>query len=264
MEGNSRKVMEQAVEERLKETSFDQTIKEIDHYLNRKHEAYTYEQHRNWRTSITAEERVLATMIFSYEEEYFGDMMMEEYSSELTAAEVLRTCTVEEYASESTAALISSEISSGLQMDGEWVPIQDGFSDQYPGLANWVFCIEDDTTEYEGNCYTNMQKISICRRNRDDACTILHEMIHAYESMLSETHRQYVTIRLYDKLSKKFPHLLDWLNADSHEYAKVHSVLFFLKSIDLDDRLGKEPGSVYGYDRQEWFPGFTGKSEDVN
>jgi len=74
-------------------------------------------------------------------------------------------------------------------------------------------------------------------------------MIHAYEYMLPENYRQFLTIMLFDKLQKRIPRLLKKIKKDMHTLLQIHEPLFLLKSFDLDLRLRKPLGTVYNYER---------------
>jgi hypothetical protein len=91
---------------------------------------------------------------------------------------------------------------------------------------------------------------------------ILHEMIHAYENMLSDDLKELLYVRLYAKLKanrklkRQIPDLnysvLSPAHHSEHDFfamsrSAYHDTLFFLKSLDLDLRLGLPVGTVYGY-----------------
>ena len=97
-----------------------------------------------------------------------------------------------------------------------------------------------------------------------DKTVILHEMIHAYEGILLQEHdalrqilRDNLTFSLYNCLRPKINDLNEKILHHSHIVAQeqitkiggLHSILFYLKSLDLDLRLDLKLGEIYGYDR---------------
>ena len=108
----------------------------------------------------------------------------------------------------------------------------------------------------EGGC------IIIHPERVDSRETLLHEMIHAYENQLREPLQQLLSVRLYTKLKtdRKLKRQIDNLDytilkqAHVDEYimfggsrTAVHGTLFFLKCIDLENRLKLPLGTIYGY-----------------
>lgn len=95
----------------------------------------------------------------------------------------------------------------------------------------------------------------------DDAQVILHEMIHLHENWLHEQWGSYLYMdtllfKLYIHLRERIPSLdaiVDWY---THLYRQeswaieggVHSVLFVLKSLDIDIRMGWEFGTTASYE----------------
>ena len=71
-------------------------------------------------------------------------------------------------------------------------------------------------------------------------------------------YREYVTLRLYEKLCHKIPGLMTMITVDNHITREGHTPLFMLKSLDLDIRLGLELGTLYGHDRVDLFPSMVG------
>ena len=85
-------------------------------------------------------------------------------------------------------------------------------------------------------------------------------MIHAHEINLEELHpfyREILILCLYKKLSAQIPDLYDRVVAHTNEIFGIkitksggnHGVLFFLKSLDLDLKMGYALGTVCGYGR---------------
>ena len=92
----------------------------------------------------------------------------------------------------------------------------------------------------------------------NDTPTILHEMIHVYEELISE-YRYLHDIaywNIYNVLKEKIPHEIDELITEQAntlyqvEYINMggtHDILFYLKSIDLDIKMKYPIGTVYSY-----------------
>ena len=104
-----------------------------------------------------------------------------------------------------------------------------------------------------------LQMIQVDPSHVDDDISILHIMIHMYEFSLRELplfFHDAILWALYNNLRKKIIGLEDLLTEHSHlingpkynSYAGSHDMLFLLKSLDIDIRLGKPLGTVYGYD----------------
>ena len=80
-------------------------------------------------------------------------------------------------------------------------------------------------------------------------------MIHAYEGALDWAFQQILLTCLYKDLSRKIDNLDGRLVENCHAsilrqnalIGGCHSVLFYLKSLDLDLRCGFELGTVWGY-----------------
>ena len=103
-------------------------------------------------------------------------------------------------------------------------------------------------------------KLYCGRYEKDKKITLLHEMIHAYDSELAKypTWRDFVLIYLYNKLSNKLgrKRIDSILTLESHPefYVNIaHNLLFVLKSLDLDLLLNKKLGSVFSYGRVKYF-----------
>lgn len=109
--------------------------------------------------------------------------------------------------------------------------------------------------KFVGLC-DSKNKILIIRKDGDkkeEKYIILHEMIHAYEAVLPENFRQFLVLYLYDRLNKTLGHkkLWQYIHTDNNILIRVHSVLFLLKSLELDLRLKYPLGTIYGYGREE-------------
>ena len=116
--------------------------------------------------------------------------------------------------------------------------------------------VDDSGAPCEGICDPKVNTIWIDAENLHNDITLLHEMIHAYDSVLYKTfsaHRDYVVLKLYEKLRITIPDLLQLITIDLHTGNITHSLLFMLKSLDLDLRLDKPLGTVYSYGRERLY-----------
>lgn len=93
--------------------------------------------------------------------------------------------------------------------------------------------------------------------------TILHEMIHAYESIINERmlfYHDILTLCLYKDLITRIPDLDGRILAHTHVVSGdrisreggSHDILFFLKSLDLDLRCNLKLGTVCSYGRDQY------------
>ena len=93
---------------------------------------------------------------------------------------------------------------------------------------------------------------------------LLHEMIHAYEALLRINFNNipegenvvqylmgYLTLKIYDSLGAKFKTIFEFIS-DSRFWVDGHSILFVLKSFDLDIRLKRPLGTILGYERDDY------------
>ncbi len=97
--------------------------------------------------------------------------------------------------------------------------------------------------------------------DKDNDNILLHEMIHAYEVELrkkSECHRQYIIIRLTEKLLPKINDLIKIISFDHRpdqriqdEQLLIHNPLFILKSLELDITLKQPIGTIFGYEKEK-------------
>ena len=138
-------------------------------------------------------------------------------------------------------------------------------------------------------CVSSRSKTIWLRKNREEdelKCSLLHEILHIYCRNIPENTSQLMTAVFYD-WAKRFNEtvkeilfqetiadnpLLDDsdyqdLSLDALESLKkekrTHSSLFIIKSIDLDEKLDKPYGTVYGYGQVDFFEGIR-KGVDPN
>jgi hypothetical protein len=170
----------------------------------------------------------LAMKAYDYEELYFDDMRLIKYKNEIG------TCTDEETNESYTSSI--DDIANFIT------------------IGNWIFNIVSNSDDFVGCTYNYKKTIEITEDYKNDESTILHEMIHAYELMLGDENlNQYIVIQLYKELSSKISDLDKYIQIDSHVLLKEHSLLFMLKALDLDLRLGLKLGSIYSYGREELY-----------
>lgn len=153
----------------------------------------------------------------------------------------------------------------------------DYISVQYKSLGNdeWYDSELDipEDIQYSTNCAIFIKKldngtngqydianktITISPEFQDDDSVLLHEMIHFYEHSIEEHtmyYRDAIFICLYKDLSNKIQNLDDLILEHGHIYNQnniaiyggVHSILFLLKSFDIDIKMGYTLGTVFGY-----------------
>jgi len=88
----------------------------------------------------------------------------------------------------------------------------------------------------------------------NDLWTLLHEMIHAYNSQLMYVQAEILLVRLYNKLKEKIknldPVITAWAHCENQQLQDEyndHAILFLLKSLDLDLRLNLPMGAIIGF-----------------
>ena len=125
--------------------------------------------------------------------------------------------------------------------------------------------IIDDTNNIAFfNCLDKVLCISAEHMNED--YILLHEMIHLHEDVLNcipTFYRDSLLWALYSSLKKKVHNLDQLISAHAmvaggqivYSMGGTHDILFFLKSIDLDIRMGYSLGTVFGYDSANFFKG---------
>ncbi|MBC8394451.1 MAG: SprT-like domain-containing protein [Deltaproteobacteria bacterium] len=128
-------------------------------------------------------------------------------------------------------------------------------------IDQWKLEIIDDPEDSSmGRCDKKDYKIMINNHHienvNDFKNTLLHEMIHAYEYMLPETYKQYLVLFIYQRIQwKRLGNraLKKLIKMDQHADMLVHTLLFLLKSIQLDLARRLPLGTIYGYGREKLF-----------
>lgn len=118
----------------------------------------------------------------------------------------------------------------------------------------WKFNVVDKNDDFTGEC-TGFWKVINMVPSRINNRILLHEMIHAYESTLSDykIEHEYLIVKLYQKLLIKIPNLMKIIETDIDMNNREHTVFFLLKSLDIDLALKLPLGSIYGYSRNELY-----------
>jgi len=118
----------------------------------------------------------------------------------------------------------------------------------------WKFNVIDKNDSFVGEC-TGFWKVINIVPSRINNRILLHEMIHAYEYMLSDYNieHEYLVVKLYQQLLSKIPNLIELIELDINKDNREHTVFFILKSLDMDLELKLPLGSIYGYEREELY-----------
>jgi hypothetical protein len=196
-----------------------------------------------WTGTASEDEKRLARTIEKFENKYFNDVQFEPESitGDFFAVEF-------------------QDDSGKLQKDYEDVPFPISL------IQTYVFKLEE--IKAEGQCDTEKHIICIKPKYKTKKAIILHEMIHAYEGILlenplGEVLRDMLFISLYKDLNTKIKNLDNLIMTHGHSMNQrdittkggFHGILFYLKSLDLDLRLGLKLGTVCGYGRDKYNTG---------
>lgn len=130
-------------------------------------------------------------------------------------------------------------------------------------ISDWKI-VERKLRNRVGVCIPKNLEIAIKQglSPKERKITFLHELIHAYETELAlanQVHtRDLVFIFLYKNLVKRLgekkTNSLLKIVSQSIFWESGHSLLFTLKSLDLDIRLKLPFGSVFSYGKTDFFP----------
>jgi len=123
------------------------------------------------------------------------------------------------------------------------------------GYMIFVSDLENDTC---GQYNHENKAITIDTKSQNDDSVLLHEMIHVYEHIIDEHliyYRDAIFICLYRDLKNKIPNIDDIILEHGHIYNQnsianiggVHSILFLLKSFDIDLKMNYSIGTTFGY-----------------
>jgi hypothetical protein len=134
--------------------------------------------------------------------------------------------------------------------------------DEYVSIEPWRFRFHPKMdARVLGRCNHRDRIIWITKNCLNDVAldsTILHEMIHAYESQLWRPFREWLIVDLHERLARKIePRRLRAMIDQSTHLTNIdeetQGVHFLLKSLDLDLRFGWPLGTVFGYGRVKMF-----------
>lgn len=195
-----------------------------------------------WYKNAADNEKELLQTILAYEKEYFDDMTFKPDS------------------------IMSPFVKYPVQ-DNNGVVSFNNFA-LPPDLSsishmNCRFYIGNIEKDFTAGAWNKKEKtLTILPEYSKDKVTILHEMIHIYESALDKyipSLRDALTLTLYVNIKDTLPDIDArlitrtnfWVADSIIEIGGSHGVLFFLKSIDLDLRCGYELGTVFRYAKEE-------------
>jgi len=195
------------------------------------------ESFMSWWASADDRDRKLYEDVLGYEDKYFKDMT-------LRADSILRDFLYLEVADE-------NGIFQPAALDGPMMA---------SSIANWYyrFKVVDLPKGTQGRISIEDRVIEISPECCESPSVIMHEMIHAYEHALEEVapfFRDILLFCLHKDLSEKIKDLYSLILRQSHALRAEdvymeggsHGVLFFLKSLDIDIRMGLRLGTTFGY-----------------
>jgi len=133
----------------------------------------------------------------------------------------------------------------------------------YITISDWI--IKEKQIKSQGICYNKQLEIIIKKDlpKLERKSAFLHEMIHAYEydlgySVVGKKIKEIILISLHKEIEKqlgkrKLNKVLGTITNVLFWDDNFHSLLFALKSFDLDIRLNQPFGFVYGYGKIDFF-----------
>lgn len=142
-----------------------------------------------------------------------------------------------------------------VELDGEWHSVEDDLIG--PSISEWIFRVRP-LKDCIGLCESKKRRISVEHSLGGDVlkATLLHEMIHAYEDQLTHAVREWLTLDLYNRLTRALGRrAVDrYIDTSTHVmfFEHSHGVLFLLKSLEIDRRFRWPLGTVFGYGRTEY------------
>ena len=193
-----------------------------------------------WYKTATNEELKLAEKAEKFEADYFEDMTFR------------------------PGTPLHDDFISEPFLDSKGFEVEGGVDINFLEISIISYCFKaSQLRKSEGWCNGKKRIITISTKKLEDDSTLLHEMIHAYENILLRkdyfylrlTLRDLLTHFLFRNLSNKIKNLNDVIHEfihlrpydDKTRDGGFHSLLFLLKSLDLDFRLAIKPGTVFGY-----------------
>ena len=175
----------------------------------------------NWRRNMSEDEDRLYDLISEYEEEYFEDFTFR------------------------PGSIVTPFIEGQVEYDNELVTEYEEVPVEMHSLSMSHYRLRvEDLVDSEGQTNPIDRIIIIPPRNLDNKKVILHDMIHAFEEVLSDfywTYKEILITRLYKELTKKIADLDDRLVMHCHTYISwrtlilggEHDILFFLRALTL-------------------------------
>lgn len=167
-----------------------------------------------------------------------------------------------------------------------WLSYTDGHSEyslpeewqQQLDANNYTYTIGQLRENISGETNNLTRTVTIAPQYENDNTVLLHELIHVFEALYNCKESFYnpygekvdasvypfirdaLLLALYNDLKVKIPDLDNRILAHANIYSGInianeggnHDILFLLKSLDLDLRLGYKLGTVCGYGREEF------------
>lgn len=199
-----------------------------------------------WRSSAPHEDIKLHDRLYELSE-YFSDMLFEEGSP---TGELLKC---------------QSKLKDGSLLD-DTIDIPDELKCfSYTYFKTKVEPIKNNCAGYFN---LNEQLLCVSREYLKDDSILLHEMIHLHEHVLNVLPLFYhdtMIWTLYIDLEKKIKDLDEIISGHAHILSQqklyseggLHDILFLLKSLDLDIKMGYSLGTVCGYEAKELLKNYT-------
>ena len=133
---------------------------------------------------------------------------------------------------------------------------------------------EDREDGCEGYYDWSKNELGVPERNLDKDSVLLHELIHVHERIVNVFPIYYhdtLYWALYSDLKKKIPKLDELISGHAHmlvgqdieHQGGAHGILFLLKSLDLDIRMGWKLGTVFNYGYADLFRDYTYSSVEA-
>ena len=182
--------------------------------------AFSDTTYSEWYKIASRKQKSLLKKIYSLESELFGDLLFEEPLEE-------------DLLDPDNPPLMS--LDDDLPLDGIRISFEPDF-------------------EHEGVYWQRLHHIVMKSEKPFDA--VIHEVLHAYDVYYEQRRplHDFWTIRLYSRLLKKISNLdqicIIFVNVGvgfGTEMGNTHSMLFLLKSLDIDLRLDIPLGTTFGY-----------------
>lgn len=199
----------------------------------------------NWHRTASKEDKKLRDRIDKLGD-YFLDMLFEEHS------------------------LVGQMIECQVKMeDGRWQDEVVRLPDEIKYFSYNYFDVKVEPLEGCGGYFSKkVQLLCISKENIEKDNVILHEMIHLHEFVVNEQPLFYhdtLLWALYNDLKDKIKDVDKVISGHAHIlgeqdiYCKggLHDILFLLKSLDLDIKMGYRLGTVFGYDMERFVKDIT-------